>query len=283
MRNSWWLVVPIVAQFGFDFSPINAFFEGALGAIQAEIAAIFSFLWGALLAVFNYLLAGLKFLLQFFYGLMLDIQKGLKWLWENVVKGILTKVLDLFVKVRAWLVRVFGPVIRWLLKVRAILDRYFNLFVRPILNLIRHVRQVLQLFRLLGFKWAKALDARFALVENRIVQVYELLRTNLNKVISSFQLILDPTFLLRRSPLFGALIRSAAELRNVLLGAADRPLTSDESKAQHDDAVQFTAAASHAKLDYFKQGKLPPDMEASRQVFLTELAAIQAGTEATSA
>lgn len=265
----------VVAQFGFDFGGIGDALGGLLGTIETIVAEVFAFLWNVLVAVFNYLLSGLIFLLNFFYGLMVDVGNAFKWLWQNIVKVALTKLVNVFFRVRAFLQRIFGPVIRWLKIARQIMDQYFNKFVKPVLNLIRHVRQVLQVFRLLGFKWAGRLDARLAQIENKIVQAYELIRQHLNEVISWVQLIVDPTFLLRRVPLFGALIRSAPELQNVLDNATQHTPSPDELDKMNRARKQSSLAAYKADYEtYFSAGTLPPDTAASQAMFEKQIEAL---------
>jgi hypothetical protein len=271
MRHLLILAVPAVLQFGFDFTDGGTGLGGLIGVIQAEIASIFAFLWAVIVALANYLIAALNFIAKFFLTLMQDIAKAFKWIWEKIIKTGLVKVLGWFIKVRDWLNRTFGPLLRFLLKVRAILDKYFNLIVKPILVMIQHVRQVLQLFRLLGVKWAVALDARLALIENRIVQVYETIRTTLNQVISDIQLVLDPSGLLRRLPVIGSLIRSSAELANLLYRTVGRPLTGDEQAAQDRARRALLPAAAKDNLVSFKAGTLPPELADARKEFLFAL------------
>src|SRR5437879_3328057 len=128
--------------------------------------------------------------------------------------------------------------------------------------MILHIRQVLRLFRFLGFKWAAKLDAILAKVQADILKAYELIRQNLNQVISWLQLIIDPTFFLRRIPLFGALIRSKEELRNLELQAIVHPVSQDEADKMNRNRTWFTPAASADNQKFYAQGQLPPDIQA---------------------
>jgi len=258
----------VVGQIGDPFGGDGGIFGDLLAGIIAELQAVIAFLWNVLVAVANFLLSVLNFIWQFLNTLLRDVLRGFKWIWNGVIKVALTKLVNVFVRVQAWLQKTFGPLLRWLRRIRAWLDQYFNLYVKPILNAIQHVRQFLQLLRLLGFKWAAKLDAILAKVQNDIIKAYELIRQNLNQITSWLQLIVDPTFLLRRVPLFGALIRSAQELRNLELRATVHPITQDEADKMNRNRTWFLPAARADNFQMYQQGQLPPDIEEARKQFV---------------
>ena len=202
------------------------------------------------------------------------IKDVFKSIWDDVILVMLKKLLEAYQKLRELLQRIFGPVVRFLQRLRALYDSYFNKFVKPMLNIIRQVRRVLQVFRLLGFKWAARLDARLADVENKIIKAYELIRQNLNQVTSWLQLVIDPTFILRRNPLFAAIIRSAPELRNLMLTSVTRQLTPDEQAKQDAARARYSLSSLRDRQSsYYSSGQLPPDLAASRQLFQSKLGA----------
>lgn len=261
----------LVLQFGFDFGGLASILEGYLSAVLSFIFQVVLFIWNVLVYVAQYIWSALNFVGNFFYQLAQDIKKAFGWIWNTVIKSVLTKIVDVIVKVRTWLNKIFGPLVRWLLKVRKWIDWAFNKYVKPVLVLIQHIRQVLTIFRLLGFKWAARLDALLAKIQQDIVKAYTLLRSELNKVITYLDLIVDPGAILRRNPLFAALIRSAAELRNLELQVVTRPLTPDESDKQARDRSQATADGQKANFTtYYSQGNLTPDDDAARKQFTDE-------------
>lgn len=255
----WWAIA--VGQFGFDFGGDGGFLGGLLSSIIGVIVEIFSFIWNVLVAVANYLLAVLQFIWKFFGTLFEDVKKAFGWIWDKVIKAGLTKIVGTFLKVRAWLSKLFAPLLKWIKILRAWYDTYFNKFVKPILNIIRHIRQVLQIFKLLGFKWAARLDADLARLENKIVALYTTLRGYLNIATSWIQLIIDPLGILRRNPLFAAIIRSAPELQNLLDRATQRQLTPDEMDKARRNRTWYTKEAAAGNASYYQRGALPPDMQ----------------------
>lgn len=258
----------LIGQFGFDFGDSGTGNTGFLEAQIATIAAALQYVWSVLVAAFNYLFAVLQFIWNFLLTVLQDIKKAFFWLWDNVVKAGLTKIISTFLKVRQWLSNLLAPVLKIIKQLRAWYDQYFNQFVKPVLKIIRQMRQVLQIFRLLGFKWAARLDADLARIENKIVSAYVTLRAYLNVATSWIQLIVDPTGILRRNPLFAAIIRSAPELRNMMDAVTQRPLTQAEIDAQHKDGQWLSPSTRAQNMTFYKQGKLPPDVEQIRQQFI---------------
>jgi hypothetical protein len=267
--QNWLLFTPILlGQFGFDFGDIGSFLLGLLSDLLNFLIAVLQFIWQVLVAVANFIFSVLQFVWKFLTTLFSDISKAFKWIWQRIIKEGLTKLLTAFIKVREWLTKIFGPLICYLLAIRCWIDWAFNKFVKPILDAIAHIRMVLKLFRLLGIKWAAKLDAILAKVQADILKAYELIRQNLNQVISWLQLIIDPTFLLRRIPLFGALIRSKEELRNLELQAIVHPISQDEADKMNRNRTWFAPSARADNQALYAQGQLPPDIQAARDQFV---------------
>jgi len=268
----------VFLQFGFDFGGLLGTLEGYFAAILEFLIQVIQFIWQVLVAVANYLFAVLQFVWKFVTTLFADISKGFKWIWNTVIKGALTKIVSVYVKVRDWLTKFLGPVLRWIQKIRKWVDWAFNKYVRPVLRLIGLLRQFLTIFRLLGAKWATRLDRILAQIQNDILKGYTLLRAELNKVTTYLQLIVDPSAILRRNPLFAALIRSAPEIRNMLLKVEQRDLTNAEADAQDRDRARASVAGQkNIYSTYYSQGKIPPDMEEFQKQFKDEMDALLAG------
>lgn len=275
MLRHWYLWLPfLVGQFGFDFGGPGTFLGDALAFIEGEIVAAISFLFNLLVAVANYIIGGVNFTFGFFDTLAQDVKKWGKWIWEQITKISLIKLLKGLRDALAALKRFVDRIVGWLLKIRKWYDQYFNQFVKPILNAIRHLRQVLQIFRLLGFKWAARLDARLAQIENRIVSAYVLLRTHLNQVVSWAELIADPTGILRRNPLYAGILRQWPELKNIIDRATWHTRTQAEVNASNRANGWYQKDAAAGNAAYYSKRALPPDLAAARQEFLDAHAAL---------
>ncbi len=282
MRHNWhnWLLLApfLLGQFGFDFGDNGSGDISTVDFIIAQIIGVISYIWAVLVAVANFIFSVLQFIWKFLTTLFADISKAFKWIWQRIIKEGLTKLLKAFVNVRAWLQKIFGPLICYLRAALCWFDWAFNKFVKPILNAIQHIRQVLTLFRLLGFKWAKKLDDFLAKIQRDILKVYTTIRAELNKVISVVQIIADPNAILRRNPLFAGLIRSLPELKNALYYVDDRQLTSAEEDAQARDRANATAAGQKSNFQtYYSQGRISPEDEAARKQFAIDFECIRNG------
>lgn len=256
---------------GDPISGIINFITGLFGSDQVYI-------WKAIDGGMRYPFTSMAGIEGFLSKTLDSIKSVFKTLWDNIVKAVLVKLIAAYAKLRELIHRIFDPVIRIIKRIREIYDSYFNKFVKPMLKVIRQMRQILTIFRLLGFKWAKRLDADLALIEQKIAEAYTTLRKYLNLAVTWIDLIVDPLGILRRNPLFASIIRSAPELQNVLNGVTQRPLTPQEEDSAKEDRGRYTLAQQRANFQsYYSQGKLPPCIEESRARFLVELKAIQNG------
>lgn len=271
-------VVFLVGQFGFDFGDLTDVLLGYLSDIVSFLLAAIQYIWSVLVFVANYIWAALNWIWNLAYSLFQNIKDALKWVWENVIKAGLTKLISLIQRIRQWLHDTLGPVIDFIKKVRRWYDDFFNRYVRPLLVILQRIRQFLAIFRLLGFKWAIRLDGDIAAIENKVAQIYTTLRGYLNQAITWLDLIVDPTGILRRNPLFGALFSNAAELRNIVLTAPYRPLTGGETDSQTRDRSQASIATQKQNFtDYYSQGKVTPDDDTFISQFNAEIDALLNG------
>ena len=139
-----------------------------LGDAAASIMAALNFLFALLVGVFQFLYQLITAVFNFFLDLMKKLATFLHTLWTSFFKRIFVDVMNAIRKLHSWLELHLGPFIKWLQQARAYLDRIFRLYIKPMLNLIQHVRQYLQILRLLGVKWAGALDAKLGQLEGKI-------------------------------------------------------------------------------------------------------------------
>lgn len=176
------------------------FLSGAFGGISQFLADVLQFLialvnvimqvlvfiWNGLLSVFQWALKTLKSIGTFF-----------SHLWENFFKNIFTKVLQAIRTAHQWLEAHLRPVINFLKKVRAIVDRIYKLYIKPYLQFLQKLRRWLQILKLLHIKWAEALDRRLARTEAEISRGFLLVRGTLNDLINFVNAVADPARLSR--------------------------------------------------------------------------------------
>ena len=173
-------------------------FTNDLGAASAAI-------WDALVFLFNLLVAVAKFLLQLIediwdalVAVFKKVASFFHMLWEDFFKKIFLGLFNVLRKLHGWLEAHLGPVIKFLGKVRNYLDRIFRLYIKPFLNMIQHVRRFLEILRLLGVKWAAALDAKLGKFEADIAGLFLTLRGIVTAGIDILNCLADPLNLFRR-------------------------------------------------------------------------------------
>jgi hypothetical protein len=159
----------------------------AIIALAQAIAAVFGYLWKLIQDIFNFLVSVLRKVGQFLHTL-----------WDGFFKKIFTGLYSALVKLHQWLEARLRPLLTFLTKVRAYWDRLFKLYVKPLLNMIQHVRQFLGVLRLLGVKWAAALDAKLGKFESDIAGLFLQVRAILTGTIDILNALADPLNLFRR-------------------------------------------------------------------------------------
>lgn len=194
----------ILSGFGAIF---NAIAE-VLIAIIKFVILVAQFIWQALVFVANALITIAKAVGNFFVHL-----------WENFFKNIFLKVFQVIGKVTTWLEQHLRPIINFLRRVQALWLRVYTTYIRPILNLLNHVRQVLSILRALHIKWAATLDNAISNIEGKIVKAFLAVNSVLNASINLLNILADPRMLLRRPTMllsfrniFHAMIRSITGL-----------------------------------------------------------------------
>ena len=146
------------------------------------------------------------------------VRNVLRDIWENFFKQIFRGLLHAVDQVHKWLEAHLGGIIRFIQKVRSYVDRIFRLYVKPFLNMLQHIRQVLAVLRALHVKWAIALDRRLLAIENQVSGVFLQVRGILNGVIDIMNLIVDPMRLLRQPTLVLSFRRTINALIRVTTG-----------------------------------------------------------------
>jgi hypothetical protein len=133
-------------------------------------------------------------------------------------KGIFVKLFHLIDNVHQWLEAKLRPVVDFIKKVRTWYDRYYKLYVRPWMNMLQHIRQVLSVMRALHIKWAAALDHRISQIESMTGGLFLQVKTILNGFIDILNSVIDPKMLLRKPILVLSIRRTWRAMTRVNTG-----------------------------------------------------------------
>jgi hypothetical protein len=188
---------------------ILSYILAIISQIADYLVSIIEYVGNLLIAIAQYIWDGLVFVANFFWGVVTKVSAFFHNLWDGFFKNILGKVFTLFRKVQAFLEAKLRPIINAIKTIRAYWDKIFKIYVKPILDMMQHVRQVLGVFRALGFKWAAALDKRIAGIEGAISSIYSQVRGVLNGVLDVLNQLTDPWRLIRRPMLLLSIRRLA--------------------------------------------------------------------------
>jgi hypothetical protein len=181
---------------------------GFLGSIEAEIAQVLVFLVNLIVEVFQFIWQVIQIIAGYILQAFKATASFFAHLWTNFFKGIFTKLLSGIGKLTQWLQSKLRPIIQFLTKARQFIDRIYKQYFGPILKAIQHVRQFLQILKLLHIKIAAQLDAILGQVQRDINGVFLQIRGILNTAIDLLNIVADPSKLLRKPTMVLSLRRT---------------------------------------------------------------------------
>jgi hypothetical protein len=173
---------------------------GPFGGLGPVLAGVFAAFEAALAAVVDFVVQVVDILLQAFQivGKILGkVGNFFAYVWQHGISKLISGALGLIQKVHQFLEAHLAPVIKFLKRVRSIVDRYYKLYLKPYLNLIQKMRRYLAILKLLHIKWAQQLDARLAKTEQQLTRIFLDIRGSLNMVLNTVEAMTDPRKLSR--------------------------------------------------------------------------------------
>lgn len=127
--------------------------------------------------------------------------------YKNGLLPLLRYLRERFLWLKQWLVRIFGPVLRTLLRIRKELLQFYKKYVQPVLDTIEVIRYILGTLNRLGVKWAGALEERLGQIESAITVNFQKVLGTLNRVIDQVNSIVTLELLFQRVPFLATLRR----------------------------------------------------------------------------
>lgn len=202
-----------------DFlSGIGDFLGGIASAVVADIVAIAEWLYQLVVFVAGVLAQWLEALGQYVLQGLQQIGKFFQHVWDTFFKGLWRRLLSILKSSQVWNDLRHGHILAFLRDLRKLLDAIFAQFIRPILNMLQHVRQVLLILRALHIGFAAKLDAWIAQTEARIVQAFATVRATVNLLVDVVNALADPQALLRKPALLLSIRRALPALIRIVTG-----------------------------------------------------------------
>jgi hypothetical protein len=239
----------------------------------------FTFAWvlGLVQQVVDWIARAFNNLVRILIFIFTALGKFLLHVWQQYIKKAIAWLASHVQKLRAWLKRTIGPIIKRLEKIKKWYDTHILKQQLRMLQQIQMVRRFLGILRLFHVKWAAKLDGALADVQNRIQQSIALVRGTLNQIINTLALMLDPELLITRNVLGGTLLKNLGAVKRIFGYGDNRILSgSEQATIEHQHSLYFTSNV-HAHVSTLATSGLTDDDKANRT------AARQALADATNA
>lgn len=206
---------------------------GLYGTIAA-ILSLLDFLYRLIVFVANYI----WFFLVGFVRALSRIADVIGRYLRQFIVGRLIPLLRTLAEdykiLRNWILRTLGPVIRIVQRIRQWYFVHILPWQKLIIEIISRVRVALQIFRLLGFKWAAKLDEELQRIQAWVTRsIVDVLKT-LNTISSILEVIVDPGMILRKDFFLGTLFTNLAAIKRAVSFGANNPLTASEAQRVAD-------------------------------------------------
>lgn len=222
-----------------------------LSSLLDLIAQVFQYIWNVLAEVANFIWDNLLNLGQFTSDFASDAQKLFHHIWDVIFKATIAKLIIDYQKLHAWLQRLLGPLLRWITRLRNWYFKYIFPIIKHIQNVLSTIRVILEVFRLLGAKWAAKLDADLTKIQAYVTDFNQAILGTLNKVSTILGLIVDPGMLIRTSAFGGSLWNNLGLVKKAAGFGSARPLFPDEvqTEKQFKGAVYGSGSLTTVNAD----------------------------------
>lgn len=232
---------------GFDIGSFLGGLGDVLSALVNQIIAAIIFLVNLLAQVFIFLYTLLVAVFQFLLKALTSIWHAFKDVGHFFMDNVIKPIVNFLDRAFRWLHDTIAPVLKWLKRLRQWYDDYFRRYVRPVLQVISRIRQMLVLLKIFHIKWASKLDNLLAKVQARIIHNFEVMRQRINQIITWIDIFTDPRGILRAGPLAASIGLSVGTIVATLTG---RPLSFYEpTGGHHVTAPASTGSITQAKSD----------------------------------
>jgi hypothetical protein len=165
----------------------------------------------------------------------------LRWTYTDVLKPAWQQFWKWFDQLRKWLDKTFGPVLRFLDAVRTHILKFYDKWVRPILDVIGFARQVLGILASLGLEWARELDRKLRWLEEKIDAPFRLVLAKLNEIVNVVNRVVTADGLFQRLAYIRSLERDMRYVGRAFVNWRSSPLTAadfDQLRSQVNERTE---------------------------------------------
>lgn len=202
----------VVANQASIFAAIWAgisFLGQILGTVGGAIATSLEAVVGYLVTAVGWLASQVANILISTGAIFAKVWDAMKIVWSDVLKPALAWIDKAFTRVQAWLKDTFGPVFKWLRRVRDELNRIYERFVKPVVDTIEFIRQINRVLLTFHITVLQTLDGYLAELERRIREPILWLYARLTDVENAVNFIVTADGFFQRLTLLRSLDRHA--------------------------------------------------------------------------
>lgn len=198
------------------------------------------------------------------------IMNSLGWLWNKVIKQLITRLATLAKTVSDTITKVIVPALQTLQKIRDLLNKLYDKFVRPLLSYIQLVRKYLQILKALHIPFADKLDGILARIQGKIIAPYLWVLRTVNGYGRWINLIITAQGTIQRAVFLNSHYRYQSTWVGMFWNSqtskqvAGKPATIDGVPVARDSATVTQDVADFASFD---GGNLAGVAEKSASIF----------------
>lgn len=256
------------------------FFSGALdffNSISAFILGLLQVLWAAIVFLYSLIVEVVTVIVEFLISLIKILITFVKHVFQDIIHGDFKALLADYRAFRDALKALFGPLLAIINLVHAWVNKYILVYIKLALTIISRIRVVLQLFRLLGFKWAAKLDADLRKIQGYLTTALVDIVKGFNTITGIINMMVDPSLVLRKDFFASTLFSSLAGVKRAVGYGANRPLDPSESDKQKADGqlvngkVPIATRDASGKVNYSPEFQSMSDsLDAAMKAYLAD-------------
>src|SRR5215469_14276885 len=123
---------------------------GFLGdTVVTALESFVLWLYNLIVVVFQVLWQVIFIIAQFTWKVLSSIGQFFQHLWQNYFKSIFQNTWNAVKSATQWVEAKLQAFLKFLKRLQALQQAYFNTYIRPILVMLQHIRQYLQILSLL--------------------------------------------------------------------------------------------------------------------------------------
>lgn len=184
--------------------------------------------------------------------------RGLRWIWTNVIRPILHHIQQLFDRLNKLIDKVLKPYLEFMRKIREQIMLIYNVYFRPIIQVIETMRRMLAILKLAHIGWAEKLDARLARLEAKVIAPIEQMLKWTNVLPGWFNVLLTAKYLLQYPVFMNSMAGYSGSWISHFYNAQSKPLTPAEKAEMYAERPEVPLPVILAELrDYLVAGAGP--------------------------